>query len=222
MSRRAAAPTAPAPARSIARGSGFTGSGSGFRFRFAVPRVRVRDLRDPRDPRTRTRRRARRQPRTPPTSRSPERLRVATGSTSRYPSSPSRLPALLAAYRKYGSLAFGSFVRENHCCRSGAVADSAKNGRPTVHGQCPKQPPPWTGAAGLSDLNRHRQRDARDDQHADVHRPLPPRRHTCAQRMGVEISEQQHGLEEDHAGAPDRRAAAEHRKQHLRLRAAAP
>ncbi len=59
-------------------------------------------------------------------------LRVAIGSTSAYVSRPTRLPALLAAYRKYGSRARGAPVCENHCCRSGVVADSAKNGRPAV------------------------------------------------------------------------------------------
>ena len=41
------------------------------------------------------------------------------------------------------------------------------------------------------------------------------RRDARAQRVRVEISEQQHGLEEDQAGAPDRGAAAEDRQQNL-------
>ena len=53
-------------------------------------------------------------------------------------------------------------------------------------GQRSKHPPPWISPARLSDLNRHRQHDARDDQHADMDRPLPPSRHACAQRVGVE------------------------------------
>src|SRR4051812_32520937 len=47
-----------------------------------------------------------------------------------YTSSASKLPALLAAYRKYGSRADGSSVSANHRCSSGAVTASAKNGRP--------------------------------------------------------------------------------------------
>ena len=49
----------------------------------------------------------------------------------------------------------------------------------------------------------------------DVHQPLPRPRHARAQRVGVEVSQQQHGLEEDHAAAPHRRAAAEDRQQNL-------
>ena len=115
-----------------------------------------------------------RRPRSPPPSRSPEQLRVASGSTSRYASSPSRLPALLAEYRKYGSLALGSFVRENHCCRSGAVAESAKNGRPTVpasarsthhRGSAPAGSPISIGSGSMTLATIST---------ADVDRPLPP------------------------------------------------
>jgi hypothetical protein len=81
--------------------------------------------------------------------------------------------------------------------------------------QRPKQPCSRIGGARLPDFDRQRQRGGRDDQHADVDRPLPTQRHTGAQRVRVHISEQQHGLEEDHAGTPDRRTAAENGKQNL-------
>ena len=140
---------------------------------------------------------------------------MATGSTSRYPSSPSRLPALLAAYRKYGSLALGSFVSREPLLQERGRGGEREERQADGAGERAKQPPPRIGTAGLADLNRHRQRDARDDQHAHVDRPLPPSRHTRAQRVGVDISQQQHGLEEDDAGAPYRRAAAEDGKQNL-------
>ena len=81
--------------------------------------------------------------------------------------------------------------------------------------QGPQGPPSRVGPAGLSDVNRQRQHDAGGNEHAGVHGPLPSRRDAAAQRVRVEISEQEHGLKEDHAGAPDRGAAAEHRQQDL-------
>src|SRR5216683_4760525 len=41
------------------------------------------------------------------------------------------LPALLAAYKTYGSLAFGCPVHAIQCCSKGAVADTTKKGMPT-------------------------------------------------------------------------------------------
>src|SRR5438445_7990985 len=41
------------------------------------------------------------------------------------------LPRLLAAYRKYGSLADGCPVAANHFCNSGALVDTTRNGNPT-------------------------------------------------------------------------------------------
>ena len=61
--------------------------------------------------------------------------------TSGYASNPSRLPALLAAYRKYGSLADGCPVVANHRCNSGEVVESTKNGTPTA---TPIVAPSWT------------------------------------------------------------------------------
>ena len=81
--------------------------------------------------------------------------------------------------------------------------------------QNPQGPPSRIGRAGLPDVNRQRQHGAGGKEHAGVHQPLPARRDAAAQRVRVEISEQQHGLEEDHARAPDRGTAAEHRQQDL-------
>ena len=47
-----------------------------------------------------------------------------------YASSEIRLPALLAAYRKYGSLADSCPVKVNHFCSSGALVETTRNGRP--------------------------------------------------------------------------------------------
>jgi hypothetical protein len=44
---------------------------------------------------------------------------------------------------------------------------------------------------------------------------LPPRLEPVAQRVGVEVAEQQGGLEEDHAGVPDRRRPPEQGEDHL-------
>src|SRR5262245_7485228 len=41
-------------------------------------------------------------------------------------------PRLLAAYRKYGSLAAGCPVVANHFCSSGALVATTKNGMPTT------------------------------------------------------------------------------------------
>ena len=49
-------------------------------------------------------------------------------SSSGNASSASRLPALLAAYRKYGSPAVAAVVRLNQCWSSGAAAASTMNG----------------------------------------------------------------------------------------------
>src|SRR5262245_34081859 len=45
-----------------------------------------------------------------------------------YASNASRLPALLAAYRKYGSPAPGSCVRANQACSGGPRIESAVDG----------------------------------------------------------------------------------------------
>ena len=42
------------------------------------------------------------------------------------------LPRLLAEYRKYGSRADGTGNAANHRCRSGALVETTKNGKPTV------------------------------------------------------------------------------------------
>ena len=47
-----------------------------------------------------------------------------------YASNASRLPALLTAYRKYGSRPEVVDVFESQFCNSGAVVESTKNGRP--------------------------------------------------------------------------------------------
>ena len=57
-------------------------------------------------------------------------------------------------------------------------------------GRCqgPQRPPSRVGPAGLSDVDRQRQHDAGRDQHADVHRPLPPRaRRACSARARRDI-----------------------------------
>src|SRR5262245_4437918 len=57
---------------------------------------------------------------------------VSDGSSSTgYASSAAMLPRLLAAYRKYGLVAFGCPVRLNHRWSSGAPVDSMKNGAPS-------------------------------------------------------------------------------------------
>ena len=48
---------------------------------------------------------------------------------------------MLAAYRKYGSLADGWPVVANHRCNSGDVVDRTKNGTPTA---TPITAPSWT------------------------------------------------------------------------------
>src|SRR4051794_29304740 len=45
-----------------------------------------------------------------------------------YDRSASRLPALLAEYRKYGSSDAACVVRENQVCTSGAEAETTKKG----------------------------------------------------------------------------------------------
>src|SRR5208282_2799394 len=76
--------------------------------------------------------------------------RSSGSSSSGYASSPTRLPALLAAYRKYGSLA--SFIPEsaNHLCMIEVVAESAKNGRPTTTSKSSKTQPTGLLSAGGS------------------------------------------------------------------------
>src|SRR5215217_3336146 len=65
--------------------------------------------------------------------------KVTSGSMSAgYDNSAARLPALLTAYRKYGSVAPGWAVRENHRCSIGAVAASRKNGKPTESASAPR------------------------------------------------------------------------------------
>ena len=49
-----------------------------------------------------------------------------------YASNASRLPMLLAAYKKYGSPADRSSVEANHCCMVEAVVASTTNGKPTA------------------------------------------------------------------------------------------
>ena len=48
-----------------------------------------------------------------------------------YPTNASILPALLAAYRKYGSREEVCAVLTNHFCSNGVVVDKTKNGNPT-------------------------------------------------------------------------------------------
>ncbi len=69
----------------------------------------------------------------------------------------------------------------------------------------------------LAVLRRHdnRQREERCRQKHDVQNSLvleaePPRGRVC-----VKVSGQQHALEEDHAGVPDRRRSTEERQHHL-------
>ncbi len=158
----------------------------------------------------------------PPTSALARMLCGASGSTSRYPSSPSRQPALLAAYRKYGISSLRIVRSREPLLKERGRSREREERQADGARQRAKQPPPRIGAARLSDLNRRRQRDARRHQHADVDDTLPSRRHKRAQRMGVEISQQQQRLEEDDAGAPYRGAAARGPEAGFFPRGAAP
>src|SRR5262245_9546316 len=62
------------------------------------------------------------------------------------------LPTLLAAYRKYGSLADGWPVFENHFCSSGAVVEMTKNGSPNDTTSSSSTPSTWLDSpAGAND-----------------------------------------------------------------------
>jgi hypothetical protein len=52
-------------------------------------------------------------------------------------------------------------------------------------------------------------------QHADMDDGLELQRHARAEEMGVDVAEQQHGLEEDESRVPHRRRAAQERQRHL-------
>src|SRR5262249_16143728 len=53
------------------------------------------------------------------------------------------------------------------------------------------------------------------EDHAQVHEHLAPNAQPAAEQMCVAVAGQEGGLEEDHAGVPDRRCAAEQRQNHL-------
>ncbi|MEJ0045015.1 MAG: hypothetical protein WDN04_01845 [Rhodospirillales bacterium] len=105
----------------------------------------------------------------------------------------------------------------NQLCNKGALAETAKNGRPDRGGERHHQPQHRRGARrGRHQVRcigeRQHQRSAK--QHDAMHACLPAAA-AAGQRMRIDISRQQNELEEHHDGVPHRRRAAQQRQQRL-------
>src|SRR6266511_3612892 len=132
-------------------------------------------------------------------------------------SSPSRLPALPAAYKKYGSPAESWRVSENQRWSVGLAVVTAKNGAPTQTSSTTRSHAagaPWpTGDAFAG--NRDRQGEQRGQQHAAMHHRLVPSEQS-RREMGVAVTDEQDRLKEDEGGDPDRARATEDGQDELR------
>ena len=83
-----------------------------------------------------------------------------------------KLPRLLAAYRKYGSLAPSASVAEYHFCSTAALVDRTKNGRPIEVEQRQQQPRHRMArrAASRDPRETDRQHGERQQDHQHVQR----------------------------------------------------
>ena len=125
---------------------------------------------------------------------------------------PTRLPRLLAAYRKYGILRGWMIGPRKPLRSSGAVVVSTKNGRPIDVRRAAAAMP--TGTARAAPLDRKRQREeGPSTSSACARRAAGPR--ATAARHARSVAKQQHRLEEHHAGVPYGRRPAEQRQHHL-------
>ena len=105
-----------------------------------------------------------------------------------------------------------------HFCMTAAVVDRTKNGRPIDTNSVPQQP--QRRAARVPEVataaTAMGSTISGSNSSSDVHHDVSPNPEILGRAVRVGVADQQHGLEEDEAGVPDRRRPAEAGQQNPR------
>src|SRR5262245_59837341 len=117
---------------------------------------------------------------------------------------------LLAAYRKYGSRAARTGNVENQRWRSGALVDTTRKGIPTLAAIMPSNHQiGFEEAGGWASPMANGKNAKGNQQDGEMPARLLANAKPTRDAIGIEITDQQHRLEEQYTCVPDGRSATE-------------